>query len=193
MFGCSEGSKKRGSAQPGGYRGQHGLWTGLQKQANNPSLLPPCLCSPSGSNRSKVAVAPSGMSRNLRTPRGAGVLMRPIFPYRAVCRWPLFPHSNGGTYLRRGEEGEGVASTGVGGAKGRSHSLRGQQGAGLEQVAAQGRVPAGDAGRFRPALQVQAADHHVEDGRHGSQLDAIQHGGVLQGGHGGHAPPSRAG
>lgn len=41
------------------------------------------------------------MGRNLRMPLGVGVLTRPIFPYRAVWRWPLFPHSNGGMYLKR--------------------------------------------------------------------------------------------
>lgn len=31
--------------------------------------------------------------------------MRPILPYRAVCRCPLFPHSNGGMYLMRKTDG----------------------------------------------------------------------------------------
>lgn len=63
--------------------------------------LPPLLWFPSASKTSKVAVAPSGMGRNTRTPEGAGVLTRPTFPYRTVCRWPLLPHSSGGMYLKR--------------------------------------------------------------------------------------------
>ncbi len=65
------------------------------------SIWPPVLWSPSASKRSKVAVAPSGIGRNLRTPRGVGVLTRPILPYRVVWRWPLFPHNKGGMYLNR--------------------------------------------------------------------------------------------
>lgn len=64
-------------------------------------LWPPVLFSPSGSKRSKDAVAPSCIGRNLRTPQGVGVLTRPILPYSAVWRWPLFPHSRGGMYLKR--------------------------------------------------------------------------------------------
>lgn len=79
---------------------------------------------------------------------------------------------------------------------GGERSLSAQQGAGFQQVAAERRVLAGDhRGRCR-ALQVQTADHDVEDGRQGRQLDAVKRGrqlraegfyvAVRQGGHGGH-------
>lgn len=61
---------------------------------------PPVRWSPTGSKRSKVAVAPSGMGKYFLIPLGWGALTRPSFPYRAVWRWPLLPHSNGGMYLR---------------------------------------------------------------------------------------------
>lgn len=60
---------------------------------------PPVRWSPRGSKRSKVAVAPSCMGRYFLIPHGWGELTRPSFPYRAVWRWPLLPHSNGGMYL----------------------------------------------------------------------------------------------
>lgn len=67
----------------------------------------------------------------------------------------------------------------------------------FQQVAAQGRVLAGDLWRLHPALQVQAADQDIEDSGHGSQLYAIKHGGqlrtqrvsIFQARHGGLAPP----
>lgn len=60
---------------------------------------PPVWWFPMGSKRSKVAVAPSTMGRYFRTPLGWGALTLPSFPYSAVCRCPLLPHSKGGMYL----------------------------------------------------------------------------------------------
>lgn len=59
------------------------------------------------------------------------------------------------------------------------HSLFGQQGAGFQQVAAQQRVLTGDLWWPRTALQVQTADKHIEDSRHGSQFHTIKYGGQL--------------
>ncbi|TNN79908.1 hypothetical protein EYF80_009945 [Liparis tanakae] len=140
-------------------RGELHVGQGSQVVEHGAAVTAPLGVIHEASKRSKVAVAPSGIGRNLRVPESVGVLTRPILPYRAVWRCPLLPHNKGGMYLRRRRGPPRSPEV-------QSHSLFGQHGAGLEQVAAERRVLVDDLRRLSGALQVQAADDDVEDGRH---------------------------
>ena len=61
------------------------------------------------------------------------------------------------------------------------YSLFGQDGAGLEQIAVEGRVPIGDVRRSRGTLQIQTAHQEIEHRCYGSQLHAIKYGWHLGG------------
>lgn len=137
------------------------------------------------------------MSRNLRQPRGVGVVTRPTTAYRRVCRWPLFPHNRGGVYLK----GCGHRQSAMDSQSAALHlyqpqplySLFAQKGAAFEHVAVGCRVLAGDHwGRCR-ALQVEAADGEVDEGRQGREFNAVQRDRRLRVNWGIHAAPAKWG
>ena len=63
----------------------------------------------------------------------------------------------------------------------KGHSLFGQDGAGLEQEAVQGRVLVGDVRSGGGTLEVQAADDDIQHRGDRCQLHAVEHGRHLRG------------